>query len=79
MLEAILTYTTTKNTEQVQTVLQNILRAYALDFSKYSSNKDVVKILHIWNSIPSQLAKENKKFLYQTVKSGARARKDLII
>lgn len=74
MPEAILTYTTTKNTEQVQTVLQNILRAYALDFSKYSSNKDVVKILHIWNSIPSQLAKENKKFLYQTVKSGARAR-----
>lgn len=74
MPEAILTYTTTKNTEQVQTVLQNILRAYALDFSKYSSNKDVVKILHIWNSIPSQLAKENKKFLYQTVKNGARAR-----
>ena len=74
MPEAILTYTTTKNTEQVQTVLQNILRAYALDFSKYSSNKDVIKILHIWNSIPSQLAKENKKFLYQTVKSGARAR-----
>ena len=74
MPEAILTYTTTKNTEQVQTVLQNILRAYALDFSKYSSNKDVVKILHVWNSIPSQLAKENKKFLYQTVKSGARAR-----
>ncbi|MFN5443051.1 MAG: ATP-binding protein [Crocinitomicaceae bacterium] len=74
MPEAILTYTTTKNTEQVQTVLQNILRAYSLDFSKYSSNKDVVKILHIWNSIPSQLAKENKKFLYQTVKSGARAR-----
>jgi len=74
MPEAILTYLTTKNTEQVQTVMQNILRAYALDFSKYSSNKDVVKILHTWNSIPSQLAKENKKFLYQTVKSGARAR-----
>ena len=74
MPEVIVTYLSTKNTEQVQKVMQSILRAYALDFSKYSSNKDVVKIMTIWNSIPSQLAKENKKFLYQTVKSGARAR-----
>jgi hypothetical protein len=74
MPEVIVTYLSTKNTEQVQKVMQSILRAYALDFSKYSSNKDVVKIMNIWNSIPSQLAKENKKFLYQTVKSGARAR-----
>jgi predicted AAA+ superfamily ATPase len=54
--------------------MQSILRAYELDFSKYSSNKDVVKILYTWNSIPSQLARENKKFLFQTVKKGARAR-----
>ncbi len=74
MPEAILTYLTTKNTEQVQSVMQSILRAYALDFSKYASNKDVVKILHTWNSIPSQLARENKKFLFQTIKTGARAR-----
>ena len=74
MPEAILTYLTTKNTEQVQNVMQAILRAYALDFSKYASNKDVVKILHTWNSIPSQLARENKKFLFQTIKTGARAR-----
>jgi predicted AAA+ superfamily ATPase len=74
MPEAILTYLTTKNTEQVQRVMQSILRAYALDFSKYTSNKDVVKILHTWNSIPSQLARENKKFLFQTIKTGARAR-----
>lgn len=74
MPEAILTYLTTKNTEQLQSVMQSILRAYALDFSKYTSNKDVVKILHTWNSIPSQLARENKKFLFQTIKTGARAR-----
>lgn len=74
MPEAVITYAYTKNTAEVQQVMQAILRAYALDFSKYSSNKDVIKITHIWNSIPSQLAKENKKFLYQTVKKGARAR-----
>jgi predicted AAA+ superfamily ATPase len=74
MPEVVVTYLSTKNTEQVQKVMQSILRAYELDFSKYSSNKDVVKILYTWNSIPSQLARENKKFLFQTVKKGARAR-----
>lgn len=57
-----------------QRVLQNILDAYALDFSKHADNKMVPKIGYVWNSIPSQLARENKKFLYQTVKPGARAR-----
>ena len=45
-----------------------------LDFSKHVENKDIPKINYIWNSLPSQLARENKKFLYQTVKPGARAR-----
>jgi predicted AAA+ superfamily ATPase len=57
-----------------QRVLQNILDAYALDFSKHAENKMVPKIGYVWTSIPSQLARENKKFLYQTVKPGARAR-----
>ena len=59
---------------RVQGVLQAILNAYALDFSKHAENKDIPKIGYIWNSLPSQLARENKKFLYQTVKPGARAR-----
>jgi len=50
------------------------LRTYSLDFSKHAEKKDIAKINCIWKSIPSQLAKENKKFFYQTVKAGARAR-----
>lgn len=44
------------------------------DFSKHVSNREANKISLIWNSVPSQLARENKKFLYQVVKDGARAR-----
>jgi uncharacterized protein len=54
--------------------LQNILTSYTLDFSKHAATKDIAKINYVWNAIPSQLAKENKKFLYQAIKPGARAR-----
>lgn len=58
----------------MERVQQNILKAYESDFSKHTQNNEANKISLIWNSIPSQLAKENKKFLYQTIKEGARAR-----
>lgn len=51
-----------------------ILDAYALDFSKHADSRDIPRIISIWNSIPSQLAKENRKFIYKMVKPGARAR-----
>jgi predicted AAA+ superfamily ATPase len=51
-----------------------ILRAYELDFAKHAKPTDFPKISLIWGSLPSQLSRENKKFLYQTVKPGARAR-----
>ena len=54
--------------------LKNILNAYSLDFSHHASYKDISKINYVWDSIPSQLGRENKKFLYQTVRPGARAR-----
>ncbi|MDF9830498.1 AAA family ATPase [Parabacteroides sp. PF5-6] len=60
--------------EGVQETLEDILLTYSLDFSKHIETKEIPKINYIWNSLPSQLARENKKFLYQTVKSGARAR-----
>jgi predicted AAA+ superfamily ATPase len=60
--------------EKVEENLQIILNAYALDFSKHVETKDIPKITAIWNSIPSQLSRENRKFLYKLVKSGARAR-----
>lgn len=59
---------------RAERILDNINQAYELDFSKHVPAKDIQKISFIWNSIPSQLAKENKKFLYQVVKPGARAR-----
>jgi len=74
MPEAIVEYLENKDSSKTQLVLQNILNSYQLDFSKYTDNHLVPKIVYIWNSIPSQLAKENKKFIYQAVKPGARAR-----
>lgn len=57
-----------------ESVLLNIINSYKLDFSKYVENKDVHKITYIWESLPSQLSRENKKFIYKTIKTGARAR-----
>lgn len=74
MPETVVTLLEQQDTEKTQLVLQNILNAYALDFSKYAEPKDVPKINHLWTSIPSQLARDNKKFLYQSVRSGARSR-----
>jgi len=74
MPEAIVALLKKQNVEMTQKVLKSILDTYELDFSKHISNKDIPKINYVWTSIPSQLARENKKFLYQTVKPGARAR-----
>ena len=74
MPEAVVELIKNGDVSNVQKILQNILNAYALDFSKHAENSDVTKIGYIWQSLPSQLARDNKKFLYQTVKPGARAR-----
>lgn len=74
MPEAVNVWVNEKNMELVNNVQENILKAYESDFSKHTENSEANKISLIWNSIPSQLAKENKKFLYQTIKEGARAR-----
>ena len=74
MPEAVVALLERENVEKTQQSLQNILNAYSLDFSKHAENKDIPKINHLWSSIPSQLARDNKKFLYQSVRNGARAR-----
>ena len=74
MPEAAAAFLDNKGMEKVEDVLQNILNAYTLDFSKHAENKDIPKITEIWKSIPSQLSRENRKFLYKLVKPGARAR-----
>lgn len=74
MPESVVALLENGDIQHMQDVLQNILNAYTLDFSKHVENKNIPKIRYIWSSLPSQLARENKKFLYQSVKSGARAR-----
>lgn len=63
-----------KGIEEVETILNGILTSYALDFSKHAPTQDIPRISAIWKSIPSQLARENRKFVYKLVKDGARAR-----
>lgn len=59
---------------QVSRIQKELIAAYQKDFSKHAPKILVEKIRYIWNSIPSQLAKENKKFIYGLVREGARAR-----
>ena len=63
-----------KDLKGVENTLQNILHDYAFDFVKHASPLLANRISHVWNSLPSQLAKENRKFIYQLVRPGARAR-----
>lgn len=58
----------------VEEKLRNILKDYTFDFVKHATPLLANRISHVWNSLPSQLAKENHKFLYQLVRPGARAR-----
>ena len=74
MPEAVNAWTTQKDIELVDKIQSNILQAYESDFSKHTTSIEANRISIIWNSIPSQLAKENKKFIYQVSKEGARAR-----
>ena len=74
MPEPVLYWTEDKNIMTAERAQENILLSYESDFGKHIPASDVPKTLLIWNSLPSQLAKENKKFLYSAVKSGARAR-----
>lgn len=74
MPEAVYSWVNEKDVEKVNYIQSNILKSYESDFSKHVSNSEANKISLIWNGVISQLAKENKKFLYQTIKEGARAR-----
>jgi len=74
MPEPVLMWTEDRDVEAMQASLYNIISAYERDFAKHPDIKEFPKISMIWNSIPSQLARENKKFIYKVVKGGARAR-----
>ena len=74
MPEVVYMWTQERDIELVRKTLNNILEAYERDFAKHPNIYEFPKISMIWKSIPSQLSKENKKFIYKVVKEGARAR-----
>lgn len=74
MPEAVQSFADNKDFNEVRDIQKRILMAYEQDFSKHAPNEIVPKIRMIWNSIPSQLAKENKKFIYGLVREGGRAK-----
>lgn len=74
MPEAVFNFSKDNDFNKVREIQKRILDAYEQDFSKHAPNEVVPRIRLLWNSIPAQLAKENKKFIYGLVKEGARAR-----
>lgn len=74
MPEAVESFVEEKDFNEVREIQKRILSAYEQDFSKHAPIEIVLKIRMVWNSIPSQLAKENKKFIYGLVREGGRAK-----
>ena len=74
MPEVVQNFADNKDFGEVREIQKRILYAYEQDFSKHAPNEIIPRIRMLWNSIPSQLAKENKKFVYGLVREGARAK-----
>ncbi len=74
MPEVVSTCLSTEDLKKVRSVQKKLLGAYENDFSKHAPIEIVTRIKMLWNSIPTQLAKENKKFIYGLIREGARAR-----
>lgn len=74
MPEAVDSYVKNKDLLEVRGIQNRLLEAYEQDFSKHAPSNIVPRIRQLWNNIPTQLAKENKKFIYGLVREGARAR-----
>ena len=74
MPEVLNTFIAGKDIASAEQIQDEILHSYELDFSKHASTPDIAKLFLLWKSIPLQLARENAKFMYGEVKTGARAR-----
>ena len=74
MPEAVKALLEDKGAVAIDEVLQGILDMYELDFSKYADPKEIPRIQAIWRSLPSQLAKENRKFIFKVIRHGARSK-----
>ena len=73
MPAAVLAYVQQKGLQEVRSIQKQIIQDYRRDFSKHAPEREVPRINMVWDSIPAQLAKENKKFIYGAVKKSARA------
>ena len=73
MPAAVLAFSQGAGLQEVRRIQNQILSGYQRDFSKHVPLREVPRIAMVWNSVPAQLAKENKKFIYGSLKSGARA------
>ena len=74
MPEAVQSFAENGDFNEVRSIQKRILEAYEQDFSKHAPSETVPRLRMLWNSIPSQLAKENKKFIYGLIREGARAK-----
>lgn len=74
MPEAVVCMLENRGMKELESTLRDILDLYELDFAKYASARDIPRIHSLWHSLPAQLAKENRKFIYNVVKSGARSK-----
>ena len=74
MPEVVSFYIENKDLVEVRKIQKKLLNAYEQDFSKHAPSNIVPRIRQLWNNVPTQLAKENKKFIYGLVREGARAR-----
>ena len=73
MPAAVLAYVEQKGLQEVRNIQRQIIRDYRRDFSKHAPSREVPRINMVWDCIPAQLAKENKKFIYGAVRKSARA------
>ena len=74
MPEAVVSYIENNDLKMVRTIQQKIIIGYENDFAKHAPNEIVPKIRMVWQSLISQLAKENRKFIYGQIKKGSRAK-----
>lgn len=74
MPAAVLAFVNDGDLNKVRAIQKSIIEAYERDFSKHAPAIEVPKIRMVWHSIPSQLSKENRKFIYGMIKEGARAK-----
>lgn len=74
MPEAVQAYIDNDNLDEVRSIQKQLLLYYENDFSKHAPTEQIPRIQMVWNSIPAQLSKENRKFIYSIIREGARAK-----